>query len=48
MDGQLTLTTAQDHPAIARIKAVDVDQLTPIQALNLMYELKKLAEKSVN
>jgi len=47
MDGQLTLTTAQDHPAIARIKSIDVDQLTPIQALNLMYELKKLAEKSV-
>lgn len=47
MDGQLTLTSAEDHPAIARIKSVDVDQLTPIQALNLMYELKKLTEKTI-
>ena len=46
MDGQLTLTSAEDHPVIARIKSVDINELTPIQALNLVYELKTLAEKA--
>ncbi len=44
MDGQLTLTTAADHPVISRIRAINFDQITPLQALNLLYELKSLAD----
>jgi DNA mismatch repair protein MutS len=32
------------HPVIEALKAVNVDELTPIQALTKLYELKKLSE----
>jgi len=44
MDGQLTLTTAADHPVISRIRAINFDTITPLQALNLLYELKALTD----
>jgi DNA mismatch repair protein MutS len=37
--------TTPEHPALARLEAVDTDQLTPKAALDLMYELKRLLEK---
>jgi DNA mismatch repair protein MutS len=35
---------APPHPVVQRLKALDVDQLTPIDALNLLAELKRQAE----
>jgi DNA mismatch repair protein MutS len=40
---QLTLWQTIDHPAVARLKAIDPDQLSPRQALDLVAELKRLA-----
>jgi len=39
---QLTLWQAVEHPAMAKLKATDLDELTPKQALELLYELKRL------
>jgi DNA mismatch repair protein MutS len=35
---------AETHPVVDRLRAVDVDRLTPIDALNLVAELKREAE----
>ncbi|MGH8663198.1 MAG: DNA mismatch repair protein MutS [Burkholderiales bacterium] len=35
---------AEPHPACARLREIDVDALSPRAALELIYELKKLAE----
>jgi DNA mismatch repair protein MutS len=32
------------HPVVERLRAMDVDGLTPLQALNLLAELKKAAK----
>ncbi|MBN8526940.1 MAG: DNA mismatch repair protein MutS, partial [Planctomycetes bacterium] len=40
---QLTLWQAVEHPAMARLKAIDLDDLTPKQALELLYELRKMS-----
>ncbi|MPZ46161.1 MAG: DNA mismatch repair protein MutS [Betaproteobacteria bacterium] len=37
-------TPAEPHPACARLRETDVDALSPRAALELIYELKKLAE----
>jgi DNA mismatch repair protein MutS len=43
--GQLDLySTAPTNEALLALKALDVETLTPIEALNKLYELKKLAE----
>ncbi len=33
-----------DHPAIVRLRELNLEQLTPLQALNLLAELKRLTE----
>jgi len=38
---QLTLFEAERHPAIDRIEALDLAVLSPIEALNILYELQK-------
>jgi DNA mismatch repair protein MutS len=35
-------TLAEPSPAIARIAATDIDRMTPLEALQLLAELKKL------
>jgi DNA mismatch repair protein MutS len=42
---QLGLFAARDNELIARLRAVDVDGTTPRQALELLAELKKLADE---
>ncbi len=42
---QLSLFDAPPHPALDRLRGAQLDRLTPLDALNLLYELKKLAEK---
>ena len=37
---------ATDHPAVESLRALDVDALSPLDALNRLYELRQLAEKS--
>ena len=37
-----SLITAKDNEAVEKIKSTDVNTLTPIEAINLLYELKKL------
>lgn len=37
---------ANDHPAVESLRALDVDALSPLDALNRLYELRQLAEKS--
>lgn len=34
----------EDHPAVERLKALDINTLTPISALNIISELKAMAE----
>ena len=44
--GQLPLfAEAQPHPVMDDLRALDVDHLTPLEALNRLAELKKRAEK---
>ena len=43
---QLALFTAEaNHPALERLRDLDVEDLTPIQALTTLYELKTLLSK---
>jgi DNA mismatch repair protein MutS len=43
---QLDLFTPyRDSPVVTKLKEVDVDKLSPLEALNLLAELKKLAEQ---
>ena len=37
---QLSLFAPAEHPAVARLRATDIDSLTPLQALNLLADLK--------
>jgi hypothetical protein len=39
--GQRVMFTALDRAVIERLKSADLDQLKPIEALNLLAELKK-------
>jgi DNA mismatch repair protein MutS len=41
---QLSLFTAGDHPVVSRIRALAVEELTPIEALTILYELKQQAQ----
>ncbi len=45
--GQLGLfhaPSAEDHPAVKRLRLIDVDRLTPLEALTVLADLKKEAE----
>ncbi len=42
-DGQLSLFDVADHPLIQRLKTMDVNVLTPIEAMQTLYELVKEA-----
>jgi DNA mismatch repair protein MutS len=42
---QLTLF-APPSPAVEALRSLDVDSLTPLEALNRLYELKRLAGDS--
>ena len=37
---------AADHPAVESLRSLDVDALSPLDALNRLYELRQLAESS--
>lgn len=41
---QLSFIDDEPHPALTALKAIDVDALSPIEALTKLYELKKMAE----
>ncbi len=41
--GQLSLLGGADNPVITRLKALDVNTLTPIEAMQILYELSKEA-----
>ena len=41
-DTQLSLISTAQSPVIERLQEVDLNTLTPIEAMNLLYELKKL------
>jgi DNA mismatch repair protein MutS len=32
---------AQQHPVLEELKSINVEQISPIEALNLLYEMKK-------
>ena len=37
---------ADDHPVVESLRALEVDALSPLDALNRLYELRQMAEKS--
>ena len=41
---QMSLMSGEQNPVIKILKALDIDTLTPIEAMNALYELKKQAE----
>ncbi len=41
---EIEMTEAPQHPVIAELEAIHPDDLTPKQALDLLYQLKKLAD----
>ena len=41
-DGQISLLPLAESPVVERLRQMDVNTLTPIEALNTLYELKKL------
>ncbi|MGN0518655.1 MAG: DNA mismatch repair protein MutS [Acutalibacteraceae bacterium] len=43
---QLTLTQSTDNAVRDRLKNIDVNTLTPIEALNILFELKKLTDNN--
>ena len=42
---QLSLFGPEIHPLIEEIKALDVDSISPLEALNKLYELKQRASE---
>ncbi|MDH5326393.1 MAG: DNA mismatch repair protein MutS [Gammaproteobacteria bacterium] len=42
--GQISLFADEHHPALEQLRAADVDELTPRQALELLYRLKELSK----
>ena len=42
---QMTLFEAETHPVLARIRGVDLSTLSPIEALNLLYQMQKDARE---
>ena len=40
----MSLMSGEQNPVIKILKALDIDTLTPIEAMNALYELKKQAE----
>lgn len=42
---QLSFLGPETHPLIEEIKALDVDSLSPLEALNKLYELKQKAQE---
>ena len=40
----MSLMSGEQNPVIKNLKALDIDTLTPIEAMNTLYELKKQAE----
>lgn len=45
-DAPAEATSAPPHPALETIRAVDVDRLTPLEALQLVASLKRMANES--
>ncbi|MFM7320779.1 MAG: DNA mismatch repair protein MutS [Armatimonadota bacterium] len=43
---QMTLFAAEPHPVVEELKAVDIDTLTPLEALNLLHRLHREAAES--
>ena len=43
MGGQISLMDMADNPIITRLKELDVNVLTPIEAMQVLYELIKEA-----
>lgn len=41
---QISFDTSNNLPILEKIKAIDVDVLTPREAINILFELKKMAE----
>ena len=42
---QISFDTANELPLVQKIKAIDVDVLTPREAINILFELKKIADE---
>ena len=42
---QLSLLSTDQSPVVQKLKSIDLDILTPIEAMNTLYELKKQAEE---
>ena len=42
---QISFDTSNNLPIIDKIKAIDVDVLTPREAINILFELKKMAQE---
>ncbi len=42
---QMTLFAAEQHPLIEELKALAIDELTPIEAIGKLYELQKRAKR---
>ncbi len=42
---QMTLFAAEPHPLIEELKALSIDELTPIEAIGKLYELQKRARR---
>jgi DNA mismatch repair protein MutS len=40
---QLALFTAGEHPLVASVRELEIENLTPIEALTLLYEFKRQA-----
>lgn len=43
---QMTLFSAEQHPLLEDLKALAIDELTPIEAISKLYELQKRARES--
>lgn len=43
---QLSLFDFMEHPAIKKLREIDITKITPIEAINVLFELTEIAKKS--
>jgi DNA mismatch repair protein MutS len=44
---QMTLLASESHPLVEELKALAIDELSPIEAINKLYELQKQAKRGI-
>jgi DNA mismatch repair protein MutS len=44
---QMTLFASDQHPLVEELKEIAIDELSPIEAINTLYELQRKAKRGM-